>query len=477
MATLFNGVPWFDDHGNTVNAHGACIVREHDRYYLFGEYKTDDKNMFNGFACYSSSDLANWHFERLALPRQTDGRLGPDRVGERVKVMRCPATGQYVMLMHSDNLEYRDPMTLVAVSDTIDGEYQLVGPLLCDGEPIRMWDMGTFQDSDGTGYLLIHGGHIYRLSNDYLSCELIQPDTLEPYGESPAMAHVGDTYYLIMSHLTGWDRNDNFYLTAPDPAGPWTYRGNVAPQGSDTWDSQSSFVFPLHTDGHGDELIYMGDRWSFPHQASCASQVWLPLRFGSFDANAAVSSSDAGLDAVPAVALDNGPTVTIDTATESGSVAARSDDHLWLPLLPQYAEAWDTATGEPVALSGEHLALQLCSRRRGTSASLRFEVDDSADSTGNTRLAIIGHRGPDCGVARVDLRAADGTVVCSHLFDTYAAHAYDGLLFVSMPLAAGQYVATVTALGETGLWIEKSGRRLGGTDTFVNVHRAELLRV
>lgn len=109
--------------------------------------------------------------------------------------------------------------------------------------------------------------------------------------------------------------------------------------------------------------------------------------------------------------------------------------------------------------------------------SLRFGVDDSADSTGSARLAIIGHRGPDCGVARIDVLAADGTVVCSHLFDTYAAHAYDGLLFVSMPLAAGQYVATVTALGETGLWIEKSGCRRGGTDTFVNVHCAELLRV
>lgn len=46
---IFNGVPWFDQNGNTVNAHGACIVRENDTYYLFGEYKTDDKNVYNGF--------------------------------------------------------------------------------------------------------------------------------------------------------------------------------------------------------------------------------------------------------------------------------------------------------------------------------------------------------------------------------------------------------------------------------------------
>ena len=31
--------------------------------------------------------------------------------------------------------------------------------------------MGTFQDSDGSGYLLIHGGIIYHLNKDYHSAE------------------------------------------------------------------------------------------------------------------------------------------------------------------------------------------------------------------------------------------------------------------------------------------------------------------
>ncbi|KFI52671.1 hypothetical protein [Bifidobacterium biavatii] len=529
MATIFNGVSWFDDRGETVNAHGACVVEEHGTYYLFGEYKTDDRNMFNGFACYSSRDLATWHFERLVLPRQSGGRLGPDRVGERVKVMRCPATGKYVMLMHSDNLEYKDPMTLMAVSDTIDGEYQIVGPLLCDGRPIRMWDIGTFQDHDGTGYLLIHGGHIYRLSDDYLSAELVQPDTLEPYGESPAMAHVGDTYYLIMSNLTGWDRNDNFYLTAPDPSGPWTYRGNVAPQGTCTWDSQSSFVFPLHT-GHGDRLIYMGDRWSFPHQASCASQVWLPLRFGDDVASVRDGSADIATDADDArrrsaddaaLADDAGvdmldpvdaPTAMIGTATESGAVAGRPAD-FGRPLLPRYADAWDSATGEPVALRGETVPLSLFSNRHGDSASAVIEIADTADDTATdehngtiggddaARLVLIGPRSKDGGVGRVVIRRIDGgadhvadrtagsnvgretgivarsvsaPIVCQ-LFDCYAQSAYSGPLFVSKPLPAGRYEVTVQALGETGLWIEKNGTRRGGADSYVNVWHALLL--
>ena len=29
---IYNGVPWFDDRGEIVNAHGDCIVEENGRY-------------------------------------------------------------------------------------------------------------------------------------------------------------------------------------------------------------------------------------------------------------------------------------------------------------------------------------------------------------------------------------------------------------------------------------------------------------
>ena len=43
---VYNGIPWFDEQGNIVNAHGACIVEDGGRYYLFGEYKSDKSNPF-----------------------------------------------------------------------------------------------------------------------------------------------------------------------------------------------------------------------------------------------------------------------------------------------------------------------------------------------------------------------------------------------------------------------------------------------
>ncbi|MFV0336653.1 MAG: hypothetical protein ACK5LK_00200 [Chthoniobacterales bacterium] len=77
---IHSGIPWFDQNHNVLSAHGAGILKEGDRYYLFGEYKQDGGNEFAGVSCYSSADLIRWTFERLVLPVQKKGRLGPNSV-------------------------------------------------------------------------------------------------------------------------------------------------------------------------------------------------------------------------------------------------------------------------------------------------------------------------------------------------------------------------------------------------------------
>ena len=37
---IVSGVSWYDQRGETVSAHGANIICDGGRYYLFGEYKT-----------------------------------------------------------------------------------------------------------------------------------------------------------------------------------------------------------------------------------------------------------------------------------------------------------------------------------------------------------------------------------------------------------------------------------------------------
>lgn len=66
---ITSGVAWFDQNNREVNAHGTCVVKEGDLYYMFGEHKSDTSNAFTGFACYSSPDLKKWKFENVVLPR------------------------------------------------------------------------------------------------------------------------------------------------------------------------------------------------------------------------------------------------------------------------------------------------------------------------------------------------------------------------------------------------------------------------
>jgi hypothetical protein len=134
-----SGVVLFDQNNHEVNAHGACIVKEGDTYYLFGEYKSDTANVFTGFSCYSSVDLMNWKFEKIVLPLQSDGLLGPNRIGERVKVMKCPETGEFVMYMHTDHKDYKDPNIGYATCKTINRDYQFQGALLYDDKPIHKY--------------------------------------------------------------------------------------------------------------------------------------------------------------------------------------------------------------------------------------------------------------------------------------------------------------------------------------------------
>lgn len=423
-ALIFNGVPWFDDEGHTVNAHGSCIVHDNGRWYLFGEYKTDAENEFNGFSCYSSDDLCNWHFERLALPVQKDGRLGPHRVGERVKVMHCPSTGKYVMYAHSDDLKYMDPCTVTAVSDTIDGEYRYVGPLTLNGEPVRRWDMGTFQDDDGTGYVLTHEGDIYRLSEDYLTAEKMVAHNIAVGGESPAMMHAGDTYFIMFSNKTSWDSNDNYYLTAPSPEGPWTHRGLFCPKGSCTWNSQCSFIFQLPLADGTKQFIYTGDRWSFPHQASSASYVWMPL-------------------------IVDGDTLSV----------------------PEYWPAWSPATATPVQnLAGRTIPVTL------NSDAANETVQVPLDCKQDERLALLATTDRDGGYAAVTITDADGTTVLDMPVNMFSPTRASGIVLITPAMPAGTFTLTIQSTGTAPVYYKKNGEQLGSSGTRVRVDGAELFK-
>ncbi|MBO5180445.1 MAG: family 43 glycosylhydrolase [Paraprevotella sp.] len=412
-SVLTNGVPWYDTDGNIINAHGACIVEDGGKYWLFGEYKSDENNAFPGFGCYSSTDLVNWKFERVVLPVQKDGILGPDRVGERVKVMRCPKTGEYIMLMHADNLGYTDPHIGIAVCDSINGDYQLLGTIEFNGEPIRRWDMGTYQDEDGTGYLLIHHGPIYRLSDDYRSI-VSQAAYINGMGESPAMFKKDGVYFMLTSNLTSWERNDNYYFTATSIEGPWEKRGLFCPEGTLTHNSQCTFVFPLHRNG---EIIpmYMGDRWSYPHQASAATYVWLPMKISGTELS-----------------------------------------------IPEYWATWDIGKIRKADTKGKIKVHNWSSNNKGDVLTVPFH---------GSRISIIGESNIQSGYAWVSIKDREGNILHRQYVDFYSKAPDYAPQYVSRLYPEDDYVLEVEVSGENSVWSDKTGTWFGGTDYFVNVSK------
>lgn len=426
-----NGIPWFDDRGEIVNAHGACIVEENGRYYLFGEYKSDKSNAFPGFSCYSSDDLVNWKFERVVLPIQQSGILGLNRVGERVKVMKCPSTGEYVMYMHADDMNYKDPHIGYATCSTIAGEYKLHGPLLYEGKPIRRWDMGTYQDADGTGYLLLHGGIVYRLSKDYRTAEeKVVSGVGGSHGESPAMFKKDGTYFFLFSNLTSWEKNDNFYFTAPSVKGPWTRQGLFAPEGSLTYNSQTTFVFPLKC-GEDTIPMFMGDRWSYPHQASAATYVWMPMQVDGTKLSIPEYWPSWDIDKLkPVNPLRKGKTVDLKQIT----FGKEAD--------------WKVEEG------------RISSNVKGSTLSIPFS---------GSCVAVMGETNCHSGYARMNILDKKGEKIYSSLVDFYSKSNDHATRFMTPQLAKGEYTLVIEVTGISPTWTDKTKRIYGSDDCFVTI--------
>lgn len=271
---LATGINFLDTEGNRVNAHGGGIIQVGDTFYMHGEYflSTTTDNNFNGFSMYSSKDLATWKNEGIILPQQASGELGPNRKGERPHIIKCPATGEFVLYAHAADVTYQaDKEVVYATSATVNGQYSYKGPLTnASGAIAAHSDMGAFVDGS-KAYVITESGHVYTLATDchsWLSDTAVGVNCTSTGAESPAVFKSGSTYYWIGSNKTGWRANNNFYSTASSMTGPWTCQGYIAPvtdtaniiSDERTWLSQSTWVQPV-TGCNGTVFVYWGDHW------------------------------------------------------------------------------------------------------------------------------------------------------------------------------------------------------------------------
>jgi len=443
-----SGSPWLDDQGNVINAHGAGIIKDNGKYYLFGERHSDTSNAFTAFSCYSSVDLLSWKLEGQVLPMQPNGILGPNRVGERAKVMKCPSTGEYVMFMHTDNLTYTDEAVAYATSATINGAYSFKGALQFNGASIARWDMGTFQDTDGSGYILANGGDVYKLAADYHSAASMVAASVSTGGESPAMFKAGNVYFFLFSNKTSWERNDNYYYTATSIAGPWTNRGLFAPSGTLTWNSQTTFVLPVVGSG-ATTYMFMGDRWSYPRQGSAATSVWQPL---------AVSGTTLSMPAFNEAWKVNPITGAWSAVGATGTSIDDSVDGAGVNQF-NYTGAWAHLTG------GGFNNTESRSAATGDTVSIAFV---------GTQIKLYGVANTDGGYGSFTLVDGSGGTVASGTIDFYSKYrdtAHE-LEFASPLLKTGSYTLKLTVLGDHSNWSDKAGDQFGSTGNYVSIDRA-----
>jgi len=264
------GITFKDTDGDLVNAHGGGIIQVCDTFYLHGEYflSNSTTNMFNGFSMYSSKDLVTWKKEGnkgIILPQQSGGELGPNRKGERPHIIKCPATGEFVLYAHAADSTYQaDKEVVYATSPTVNAVYSYKGPLLNGSAKAEHSDMSAFADETGA-YVVTESGHVFTLAKDCHSWTADnQYKTLNGTTggiEAPTVfKDTNGTYYFIGSDKTGWRANDDFYSTAKSMNGPWTYKGYIAPQGKLAWMTQSTWVLPIKG-SQGTVFMYWGDHW------------------------------------------------------------------------------------------------------------------------------------------------------------------------------------------------------------------------
>lgn len=277
------GEPWKDNHGRLIQAHGGGITLWKGVYYWFGEDRTSSNDPENPekryVACYSSRDLTRWSFRGEALVLTDPEHLGPRWVLERPKVFVNSRTGKFVLYAHLDDAHYKFARVMVAVSNHILGPYKYVKSYRPLGEESR--DIGQFVDDDGSSYLIFesrptHGFFVARLTGDFLNVEktCFIPAPLE----GGALVHYRGLYYVVGSHMTGWQPNPNVYATAPALTGPWTNFRPLASPAVNNYGSQSTMLLKV-VGQKATTVIFMADQWR-PRELWDSRYLWMPLEMG-----------------------------------------------------------------------------------------------------------------------------------------------------------------------------------------------------
>ncbi|KAF9071771.1 Arabinanase/levansucrase/invertase [Rhodocollybia butyracea] len=255
------GAVWTDTDGNKIDAHGGQILQEGSTFYWVGAAYSNNEvaNL------YSSTDLLNWNFE------------GP--ASTAVEFMFRPklfTSGGNFYIWGQVNRQCQ-----ALESSTISGGYTVHGaPFSLPPDGRNFSDEGIFVDTTGEAYFLTSADsnnlQINQINGGSTVSIGARATDLEGSYEAPGMLRSpGGIYYLVMSSKTGYTANANMFWWSTSIDGPWTGPSEIAPQSSNTYDSQNSFELRI-VGSQTTTYIYMGDMWTTGGTAA-SNYEWLPI--------------------------------------------------------------------------------------------------------------------------------------------------------------------------------------------------------
>jgi hypothetical protein len=256
--------------------------------------------------------------------------------------------------------------------------------------------------------------------------------------ESPAILKVNGTYFWLASSKISWERNDNFYYTSNSLKGPWTQRVYFAPRGTLTYNSQTTFVLTI-TGNKDTTFMYMGDRWSYPRQGTCATYVWQPLK---------VSGSSLSLPAFYGAWRIN--SLTGEWIPVKGTAVQSDAGHYLLTLNGEWHKSENTSPSKQLIRSDT----------AGAAMTIKFK---------GKRIIVYGLSDVNGGYANVFLADKNQKILYRSGIDFYSKYAETSMKYISPRLKRQDYILTIEVVGVGSKWANKAGHKYGNTGNAVTV--------
>jgi beta-xylosidase len=294
-ATIVNGVNWLDTKGKLIAAHEGDIARFDGVFYWYGSsYANNPQGRFrmtagpvwNGVQVYSSTDLKNWTYKGVCLPRPKNG-FGKLGATGRAHVIYNEKTKKYVM-WYRWFLAMPASFLMVAVADHPEGPFTSLGPRQMGTSNGFASDMNVFQDGDGKAYVIYcdhskpEGGKHWRyairidsLSDDYLTSNLDGVIVFDSGCESPAMIKYKGKYIAVASGVHGWAGSDTKCAVSDSPLGKYKKQKNISEKR--TWGSQVTDLIYLK---ESDSVMALCDQWWIPDKKDINKSRYLFLPLG-----------------------------------------------------------------------------------------------------------------------------------------------------------------------------------------------------